>query len=100
VVYAEKKSDFDVSCLDRLQVELDGWSGSLNSYCHVSYHCDDGTDAVQNKVLRIHTGAMKLLYLLAEEETLHRPLTFPAGLQQTMNCRRGIQLTAPSVEHE
>ncbi|KAJ9613366.1 hypothetical protein H2200_003308 [Cladophialophora chaetospira] len=77
----KKKSDLDVACLDRLQAELDHWSDNLNSYCRVGYHCDDSTDALQNKVLRIHTGALKLLHLLAQE-TLHRPLTFPAGLQQ------------------
>ncbi len=80
--YAPKRrSHFDAAYLDLLQAELDNWSDKLNNYCHIDYHHDNGTDKLQNNVLRIHAAAMRLLHLLSQE-ALHRPLTFPAGVQQ------------------
>lgn len=86
----KRKSDLDADCLGRLQAELDDWSHTLNNYCHMDYHCDDVEDEVQTKVLRIHAGALQLLHLTAQE-ALHRPLTFPAVLQQFISAPGGTE---------
>ena len=77
----KKRHDLDSDCLDRLQADLTDWSTTLNSYCQMEYDDSDDSDDISRKVLRVHRAAIKLVYLLAQE-AFHRPLAFPAGLQQ------------------
>jgi hypothetical protein len=81
----KKKSDLRMTQVDQLHNELAAWSAELNNYCRFEYHHSaQGGDELGTKILRINTGALKLLHLLTQE-TLHRPLMFPAGLQQHLN---------------
>jgi hypothetical protein len=92
----KKKSDLDAAWTDRLQVELETWSDKLNNYCRMDYHCDENTDELQNKVLRVHTTALRMLDLLAQE-ALHRPLTCDTDGSSVTNARSSVSRVASQM---
>lgn len=83
IYYKPKRNcDLDLNIFNELRDELDHWSTTRNSYCHMKYHQENGTDEMSRTNLRIHAASLELLHMMAVE-ILNRPLTSPpASIQQ------------------
>lgn len=83
IYYKPKRNcDLDLTIFNELRDELDNWSTTRNSYCHMKYHEDNGTDEMSRTNLRIHAASLELLHMMAVE-ILNRPLTSPpTSIQQ------------------